>query len=232
MPSSSCRIVLYSRSHAPAGSSVPGVRNFAAAATIATSAFPRARPHFCLQFLTLPQNASSAASFFRPLRPQKTPVLMRKLKLFSVVFYFSEGSRLQSEEEAHAARWFAPLSFPAPVASDQVKVNHSLPPPFPSLNHKIRCLGHRCPVRTCSARSPVDLPTRRSTTLRTSRCWQRSRHAAAHYASTSTLHSCSSCRSASAAAGQRAAGLLKLFLRAAPAAQRLMRRAAYLRCRQ
>jgi hypothetical protein len=41
---------------------------------------------------------------FSEVSGDKTPVLMRKLKLCSVVFDFSDGSGLESEKEVHVAR--------------------------------------------------------------------------------------------------------------------------------
>jgi hypothetical protein len=41
---------------------------------------------------------------FSEVSGDKTPVLMRKLKLCSVVFDFSEGSGLESEKEVKAVR--------------------------------------------------------------------------------------------------------------------------------
>ncbi len=54
--------------------------------------------------------AEAKAAFLTPMpmfsevSGDKTPLLMRKLKLCSVVFDFSEGSGLETEKEVHIAR--------------------------------------------------------------------------------------------------------------------------------
>ncbi len=52
----------------------------------------------------LPPEFLTPTPMFSVVSGDKTPVLMRKLKLCSVVFDFSEGSGLESEKEVKAVR--------------------------------------------------------------------------------------------------------------------------------
>jgi hypothetical protein len=52
----------------------------------------------------LPPEFLTPTPMFSEVSGDKTPVLMRKLKLCSIVFDFSEGSGLESEKEVHVAR--------------------------------------------------------------------------------------------------------------------------------
>ena len=115
---------------------------------------------------------------FAEVSGDKTPVLMRKLKLCSVVFDFSEGSGLESEKEVQIVSVYPPpASFP--LTHPQIKRLHlldlieyinALKTPFPEsilpevspgrlplliLRHQTRCAGHRHGQREHVPPSPL-----------------------------------------------------------------------------
>ncbi len=67
----------------------------------------------------LPPEFLTPTPMFSEVSGDKTPVLMRKLKLCSIVFDFSDGSGLESEKEVHVARCPRLQVFPAHTAADQ-----------------------------------------------------------------------------------------------------------------